>query len=175
MNITLPGSVTVAGLAKALDRTVSEVAAELEALGEPSGDSDVVRGRLAVRVARGLGLTARVEPRDQALEHLYALETLGDPDLPEGRAGEIARGVLERLDELDARIESVSQHWSVSRMPVVDRNVLRIALFELESEASVPTAVVVAEALRLASAYSTERSASFVNGVLSSLAKEVRG
>ena len=64
---------------------------------------------------------------------------------------------------------------SFSRMPVIDRNVLRIAVFELESDPDVPTAVIVAEAVRLASTYSTERSASFVNGVLSSLAKAIRG
>src|SRR5690606_14597427 len=95
--------------------------------------------------------------------------------VPDGRAGDIVTGVLDRLEELDSRIESVAQHWTVSRMPVIDRNVLRIALHELENDPAVPTAVIVSEAVRLASTYSTERSAAFVNGVLSSLARTVRG
>ena len=175
MTLTLPGSLTVAELASALDRSVPEIAVELDDLGEPSAENDLVPGQLAVRVARALGIEARVEPRHQALEHLYALETHGDPPVPQGRAGTIVAGVRDRLEDLDRRIESVSQHWTVSRMPVTDRNVLRIAVFELESDPDVPTAVIVAEAVRLASTYSTERSASFVNGVLSSLAKAIRG
>ena len=175
MTITLPGSLTVAELATALDRPIPEVAHELESMDEPFGDSDVVPGRLAVKVAKALGLEARVEPRHQALEHLYALETHGEPTMPDGRAGLIVTGVVERLEDLDRQIESVSQHWTVSRMPVIDRNVLRIAVFELESDPELPTAVIVSEAVRLASTYSTERSASFVNGVLSSLAKAIRG
>jgi N utilization substance protein B len=60
-------------------------------------------------------------------------------------------------------------------MPVLDRNILRLGLFELESDAEVPVAVVISEAVRLATTYSTEKSAVFVNGVLSSLAKRGRG
>ncbi|HEX6946107.1 MAG TPA: transcription antitermination factor NusB [Acidimicrobiia bacterium] len=175
MTVTLPGSLTVSELAETLDRGIAEVAAALDDLGEPSDPDDVVTGAVAVKVAEALGVQAWVEPRDLALEYLYALETRGDPEMPDGRAGAIASGVLERLEELDHRIEAVSQHWTVSRMPVIDRNVLRIALHELESDQSVPTAVIVAEAVRLASTYSTERSAAFVNGVLSSLARTVRG
>ena len=83
--------------------------------------------------------------------------------------------MLERLEELDGRIESVSQHWTVARMPVIDRNVLRMAVYELEDGDGAPTSVVIAEAVRLVAAYSTERSAPFVNGVLSALAKDLRG
>ena len=59
-------------------------------------------------------------------------------------------------------------------MPVVDRNILRIGLFELKHDRDTPTAVIVTEAVRMAQTYSTERSGSFVNGVLATLAKEVR-
>jgi N utilization substance protein B len=60
-------------------------------------------------------------------------------------------------------------------MPVIDRSILRIGLYELLEEEDVPTAVIVSEAVRLAKTYSTERSGSFVNGVLATLANEVRG
>jgi transcription antitermination protein NusB len=59
-------------------------------------------------------------------------------------------------------------------MPVIDRSILRIGLFELRYEKGLPTAVIVAEAVRLARTYSTERSGSFVNGVLASLARSSR-
>ncbi|MCI0678039.1 MAG: transcription antitermination factor NusB [Actinobacteria bacterium] len=114
------------------------------------------------------------EPRDQALECLYTHEMTGERPPASGRAAKLVNGVLADLEGLDRRIEDVSEHWAVSRMPVIDRNILRMALFELESEPGVPTAVVVAEAVRLASTYSTERSATFVNGVLSSLARRTR-
>lgn len=173
MTVTIPGSVSLAQLAEVLGVSEAEVASGLDDLGESS--TGPISGRMAVVVAAALGVEARVEPRDEALAYLYARETMGEPELPEGRAGEIAAGVLDRLDEIDGMIESVSQHWTVSRMPVIDRNVLRMAVFELQSDAGVPTSVVIAEAVRLAAAYSTERSAPFVNGVLSSLAKDLRG
>jgi N utilization substance protein B len=71
-------------------------------------------------------------------------------------------------------IESVSEHWSVARMPLIDRNILRIALHELRNDETIPTAVIVSEAVRLAQTYSTEKSSAFVNGVLSTLARTIR-
>lgn len=175
MTVILPGTISAAELARALGRGLDEVCAVLRAHHEPDGPDDFVAGELALEVAEALGVDARIEPRDLALSHLYALETMGDPSLPEGRARAIVEGVLADLDAIDERIESVSQHWTVSRMPVIDRNVLRIALYEMEREPTIPIAVIISEAVRLAGAYSTERSASFVNGVLSSLARTIRG
>ena len=63
------------------------------------------------------------------------------------------------------------ERWSVERMPVVDRAVLRLALFELRHEEATPTAVILAEAVRIAKEYSTERRGRFVNGVLANLAR----
>jgi transcription antitermination protein NusB len=174
MTVTLPGTITVSDLATVLGADIEEVAEVLRAGGEPSAADDVVSGEVAVTVASALGVVASVEPRDLALGYLYARDTHGSPDLPEGRAGILVQGVLSDLDGLDERIEQASEHWSVARMPVIDRNVLRIALFELETQPEVPTKVVLAEAVRLASTFSTERSASFVNGVLSSLARDAR-
>jgi transcription antitermination factor NusB len=174
-SITIAATVTVAELATALGRPVGEIGAVLESRGESAGPEDLVPGLLAVEVGKVLGVDVVVEPRDLALEYLYAGETSGAPAPLEARAGRIVDGVLSDLDGLDARIEAVSEHWSVARMPVVDRNILRIALYELEKDPRVPTAVVVSEAVRLANTYSTERSASFVNGVLAALARVSRG
>ncbi|HEX9763102.1 MAG TPA: transcription antitermination factor NusB [Acidimicrobiia bacterium] len=173
--IIIGAALTVTQLAEVIGLDLSEVEAVLSAQGEPSGPDDIVAGHLAVEVGRALGVALAIEPRDLALEYLYSFETSGSPPEMEGRAGRLARAVLDDLDGLDSRIEEVSEHWSVSRMPVVDRNVLRIALHELEHHPSIPTAVVVSEAVRLASTYSTEKSASFVNGVLSALARIARG
>lgn len=114
------------------------------------------------------------EPRDLALKTLYQVEITGDiSDLGDltGKAGRLVRGVLEHKEQLDHEIESASEHWSVARMPVIDRSILRLGLFELRHTPETPTPVVVSEAVRLAKTYSTERSGSFVNGVLASLAR----
>ncbi len=114
------------------------------------------------------------EPRERALENLYAHETHGSMPDTEGRTARLTEGVLADLEGLDHRIEAVSEHWSVARMPVIDRNILRLGLYELENDPETPTAVIISEAVRLAATYSTEKSAAFVNGVLSTLSKSVR-
>jgi N utilization substance protein B len=117
------------------------------------------------------------EPRDLALQALYQAEITGDSTDLEGltgRVGALVRGVVEHKEELDNEIESASEHWSVARMPVIDRSILRLGLFELRHTRETPTAVVVSEAVRLAKTYSTERSGAFVNGVLAALARAPR-
>ncbi|MBW3666611.1 MAG: transcription antitermination factor NusB [Actinobacteria bacterium] len=171
----IPARLTVAELAQAIGAHTDAVAAALEERREPSSPSDLVSGDLAVSVAAALGCEIVVEPRDLALEHLYELETGGEgTESPEGRAGRLSQGVAAKLDALDEMIEKVSEHWSVSRMSLIDRNVIRIALFELLEDPETPTGVIVSEAVRLAQTYSTERSGPFVNGVLATLARAVR-
>lgn len=172
--ITIAATITAIQLAEAIGCDPEAIAAILESRGEPHGSDEVISGETAIAVADAMGVKVTIEPRDLALEYLYAHETMGEPSRPGGRGGALVDGVLGDLDGLDARIEKVSEHWSVSRMPIVDRNILRIALHELETDPGIPTGVAIAEAVRLASTYSTERSASFVNGLLSSLAREVR-
>lgn len=171
----IPARLTAEELAGRIDRRVEEVRAVLTARGEPDAPEDVLGAELAIEVSRALGVTVTVESRDLALELLYEFETRGEmkPDVG-GRAGAIVEGVVSNLDELDEMIESVAEHWTVARMPVIDRNILRIGVYELRSDPMTPTAVVVAEAVRLAQTYSTERSPAFVNGVLATLAKTLR-
>jgi N utilization substance protein B len=91
---------------------------------------------------------------------------------PEGRAyaDEIVRGVATVREELDKHIAAASDHWRLERMARVDRNLLRLAAWELSANASVPRAVVLDEAVELAKAFGTDDSSAFVNGVLTRVA-----
>ncbi|HWB87908.1 MAG TPA: transcription antitermination factor NusB [Acidimicrobiia bacterium] len=171
----IPARLTVAGLADLIARDPTEVEMVLRARGEPAAPDDILGADVAIAAARALGVVVTVEPRDLALEQMYELETRGEltSDIG-GRAGAIVDGVISDLDELDSLIESVSEHWSVARMPVIDRNIIRIGLHELRHDETTPTSVVISEAVRLAHTYSTEKSAGFVNGVLATLAKTIR-
>jgi N utilization substance protein B len=117
------------------------------------------------------------EPRDLALQTLYQLDRTGDPGPLDGlpaKARRLVEGVIARTADLDPSIESASEHWSIDRMPVIDRAILRLGLYELRHEPDTPAAVIVNEAVRLAKTYSTQRSGSFVNGVLAALAASER-
>ncbi len=116
------------------------------------------------------------EPRRLVLEALYQAE-LREVEAPakglRGRARRYADGVTQHMVELDRCIELVSKGWRVRRMAVVDRSILRLALYELIYEPT-PTAVVIDEAVELAKRYSTKGSGAFVNGILATLADQVR-
>lgn len=130
------------------------------------------------------GLNPRREAREEALAVLYQVELTGDAaedelatrDIaPADYAIEIAHGVDEERDDLDALIGRHLTNWRVDRMPIVDRVLARIAAWELVNQPDIPSAVVLSEAVELASIYCGEKSAPFLNGVLSSVAAEVRG
>jgi len=91
-----------------------------------------------------------------------------------GKARKLAEGVLSKRDELDESIERASDHWRIDRMPVIDRAILRLGLYELRYLPEVPTPVILSEAVRIAKEFSTERSGTFVNGVLAALAASER-
>ena len=94
---------------------------------------------------------------------------------PDPYAVELVDGVAGHLPELDARIAAAAEHWTIERMPLVDRNLLRLAAYELTARPEVPTAVVLDQAIELAKLLSTADSGRFVNGVLAAIATEVRG
>lgn len=82
---------------------------------------------------------------------------------------ELVRGVTEHQDAIDTRmVAALADGWSLQRLPRVDRNVMRIAVYEID-HTSVPSAVAVSEAVRLVSQLSTDDSPSFVNGVLGTI------
>jgi N utilization substance protein B len=83
----------------------------------------------------------------------------------------LVQGVLEHLPELDAMLQRVADHWSVERMAVVDRNVLRCALYELLYLDEIPAKVTMNEAIEIAKRFGSEESGAFVNGLLDRLIK----
>jgi N utilization substance protein B len=86
----------------------------------------------------------------------------------------LVSGVGERKLEIDSLINGASENWPLERMAVVDRNILRVASYELLECLDVPTAVVVDEALEIAKNYSSPDSVPFINGILGKIAKESR-
>jgi len=134
------------------------------------------------------GRVPRRASRQLALQVLYAVDLAeaGDADevfasvaqnfeLPAGArafARELVRGVIARRDALDELLARHSEHWRVSRMAAVDRNVLRIAVFEL-LETHTPTSVVIDQAIELARRFGDDPSPGFVNGVLDAVARAV--
>jgi len=88
-------------------------------------------------------------------------------------AEKLVRGVYDEQPTIDATIAKYAQHWSIARMAAVDRNVLRIALYELLFCPDVPPAVVINEAIDLAKYFSSTESGRFVNGILDRVRREL--
>ena len=86
-------------------------------------------------------------------------------------ARDIVDGVIEYGTQIDEAIARASRGWTLERMPAVDRAILRASTWELLYNEEVPAGVVISEAVELATSLSTDDSASFVNGVLSAIAK----
>ncbi|MBX3131358.1 MAG: transcription antitermination factor NusB [Polyangiaceae bacterium] len=129
----------------------------------------------------------RTTAREAALQMLYALEAAGHspaqviydywremPGDAEGRAyaDRLLQGAASGLEQLDARIRSASTNWRLERMTRIDRNVLRLGVWELLNEHDVPRAVIIDEAVELAKRYGSGDSSAFVNGVLDRIAED---
>ena len=102
-------------------------------------------------------------------------QELGDPDLDESSrefATRLAVGALSHLPELDERIRSRAEHWRISRMAVVDRNVLRLAVYEFLHEPT-PRTVSINEALEIARRFSTYEATQFINGILDAIKRDL--
>ncbi len=123
----------------------------------------------------------RSRGRELALQVLYQLDLRGDAALEaaeevvreeepdrEARAfcAKLVGGVRETLDELDREIAATAQNWDISRMAVIDRNVLRMATYELLHCRDIPPKVAINEAIELGKRYSTQKTGAFVNGIL---------
>jgi transcription antitermination protein NusB len=90
---------------------------------------------------------------------------------PDDFCRELVNGVEAKLPEIDEILGGVSENWSVSRMPLVDRNILRLATYEVLFEDDVPASVAINEAVELAKVFGGEDSSKFVNGVLGKIAE----
>lgn len=86
-------------------------------------------------------------------------------------ARELALGTLAKVEALDAVIAERAANWSMSRMAAVDRNVLRLAAYELDARHDTPVGVIIDEAIEIVRKYSTEEATRFINGILDSLKK----
>lgn len=88
-----------------------------------------------------------------------------------GYASRLVEGVESHRQEIDDRIRAQAENWRLERMPSVDRNILRLAIYEMWHQNDVPKLVVVDEAVELAKRFGSEQSGRFVNGVLDGLMK----
>jgi N utilization substance protein B len=87
-------------------------------------------------------------------------------------AQELVQGTLDNREKIDEMIRSQADNWRLERMPAVDRNVLRLAIYEMLFETDTPKLVVVDEAIELAKKFGSEQSGRFVNGLLDGLLKQ---
>lgn len=123
----------------------------------------------------------RTRGRELALQLLYQMDLRGEDLLPEARqflaaeegdretrafAERLVDGTREHRAEIDAVIRGVAQNWEIGRMAVIDRNVLRLATYELLHCRDVPPKVAINEAIELGKRYSTANSGAFINGIL---------
>ncbi len=86
----------------------------------------------------------------------------------------LVNGVISDQAKIDNIIQQVSEHWRISRMALVDRNILRMAVFELIYEEKIAPAIVINEAIEIAKKYSGEEAATFVNGILDAVRKDLK-
>ena len=111
---------------------------------------------------------------DRAISHyydtLYSEESETKPK-QDRFMEELVRGTAAKRAEIDKKIEAKSEHWRIERMPAVDRNILRLAIYEMEQNA-VPAPVIIDEALELARQFSSDESLPFINGVLDAVHRQ---
>ncbi len=134
-------------------------------------------------------MSARTKARKRALDALYAASVRGGDalNLLAETQVEVAdrqnqeaifdyaemllTGYLENSEEIDTALRMLADNWSLERMPNIDRAILRLAAWEILHNSEVPSEVAIAEAVALASEFSTDDSPKFINGVLARLAK----
>ena len=130
----------------------------------------------------------RRQGRELALQFLYGYdlnrkdldEVLSDfwnvnraPEEVRRFAGELIRGTLEQLDLIDGIIADHARNWRLDRIALVDKNILRISLYELNFRDDIPPLVTINEAVEIAKKYSTAQSGQFVNGILDQVRQEI--
>jgi transcription antitermination protein NusB len=112
-------------------------------------------------------------PSDEVVRTYWT--ELGDTDLEDSArefATRLASGTLSHLDLLDERIRSRAEHWRISRMAIVDRNILRLAVYEFLYEPT-PRTVAINEALEIARRFSTYEATQFINGILDAIKRDL--
>ena len=130
----------------------------------------------------------RRKTRELALQVLYEIDTSGhqmegvldrllsEQNLPEENASyahDLVIGVIRNREKIDHNIKTFAPAWPVEQIPAVDRNILRLAIFEILIDNKVPVKVAINEAVELAKTYGADRSSKFINGVLGSVSNIV--
>ena len=126
----------------------------------------------------------RTQARELALQLMYQLDLRGDEILDEVNAAlapqagdpemldfarELVHGCREKQTEIDRQIEEVAKNWQLKRMAAIDRNILRLATYELLYREDIPPLVTINEAIDIAKKFSTKNSGPFVNGILDNI------
>jgi N utilization substance protein B len=109
------------------------------------------------------------QPMEEVLERFWAHgpdEAVAMPEQFRVFAAQLAVGVSERVEQLDPTIAEAAQHWRIERMNVLDRLILRLALYEFLHQPETPAKVIINEALELARTFSGDEAVRFVNGIL---------
>lgn len=132
-------------------------------------------------------ISERRKARKDALEILYEKEITRQPldkiienrviarhDVPSDFAIRLVEGVLEHMQQIDEIISVQTDNWALERMPVVDRSLIRIGLYEMLYEEDIPISVSINEAVELAKIYGMEESSKFVNGILGRVATKLK-
>ena len=112
------------------------------------------------------------EPLDKIVESMAVLQNAGEEARTFARA--LAEGAIRRIDDIDNHISQQSDSWRLGRMATVDRNILRVAIYEL-METETPKSVVIDEALEVTKRFSAPDAVSFVNGVLDAVCTSIEG
>ncbi len=149
----------------------------------PAADDAADDARIRSDDHRSSDAAPRHQQRERAMSLLYEAELKGQnplqvlealPVAPDPYVRTLLHAATTTRDEADRRISAASVGWPLERMAVIDRIVLRLATAELLSPDGPPVAVVIDEAVELAKEFSTDESGAFVNGILSTIAREVR-
>lgn len=132
----------------------------------------VYRGRTLAR-SQALQLLFQAESLDLAVDEVLAGDYLISKGPLDDYAVVLARGTYRNMDRIDDILSQVSRSWSLRRMPAPDRNLLRMAVFEMRfaRDEEIDDAIVINEAVELAKAYGTDESAGFINGILGSIVR----
>ncbi len=107
---------------------------------------------------------------DEVLKNFW--KNIKEDDDVKEFANDIVIGTRENIDSIDKIIKKTAEHWAINRIAVVDRNILRAAAYELLYRSDIPPSVVMNEAIEISKKFSTEDSASFINGILDKIAKK---
>ena len=130
------------------------------------------------RRARTVALQALFEADTSSHARTEALErAIADQEMPEAAAKfarDLIRGVTEQQDAIDSAIARVAPAWPVEQLSAVDRNILRLAIYEIVGDNGTPVKAVINEAVELAKSFGSDSSAKFINGVLGTIERQRR-